>query len=119
MLATASGAYEAAVLADAPLGFWRFNETSGTTAADTSGNNHGGTYVGSPVLGGPGPISAESPNTAVSLNGAGQKVTLPLLATPATIEAWVRLPSPNLGTLPVYSNRDSATRRRSRWSSSE
>ena len=33
-----SGSYRDAVLADSPAGYWRLGETSGTTAADTSGN---------------------------------------------------------------------------------
>ena len=29
--------------------FWRFEETSGTTVADSSGNGHGGSYLGAPL----------------------------------------------------------------------
>ncbi len=38
-------AYKDLVLEDAPVGYWRLNETSGTTAVDSSGNNRNGTYV--------------------------------------------------------------------------
>ncbi len=36
--------YEAEVLADSPLLYWRLGEASGTTAADDSGNGNDGTY---------------------------------------------------------------------------
>jgi hypothetical protein len=37
-------AYETAVLADSPKGYWKLGEGSGTTATDSSGNSHNGTY---------------------------------------------------------------------------
>lgn len=43
--------YSADVLALSPLLYWRFGETSGTSAADSSGNGRNGTYIGSPTLG--------------------------------------------------------------------
>lgn len=39
-----STAYSDAVLADSPYLYWRFGETSGKTAADSSGNSRNGTY---------------------------------------------------------------------------
>ena len=36
--------YAAAVLADSPTAFWPLSETSGTSAADATGNGHTGTY---------------------------------------------------------------------------
>ncbi len=44
-------AYADAVLSDSPSAFYRFEEASGTTAADSSGNGHDGIYAGSPTLG--------------------------------------------------------------------
>ena len=44
-------AYDTAVLADSPLVYLRFSETSGTTANDSSGNTRTGTYANSPILG--------------------------------------------------------------------
>lgn len=66
---TASAApttYEDAVLANNPYVFYRLNETSGTTADDTSANNRDGTYVGDPTLGVAGFGSAS--DTAVSFS---------------------------------------------------
>src|SRR4051812_1108598 len=37
--------YEETVGADAPTAYWRFGETSGTTAADASGNGRAATYA--------------------------------------------------------------------------
>ena len=42
--------FQTEVLDQDPYSFHRFNESSGTTATDTSGNNRNGTYVGSPTL---------------------------------------------------------------------
>lgn len=42
--------YQSEVLADTPWLYWRLDDTSGTTAADTSGNGRTGTYSGSPTL---------------------------------------------------------------------
>lgn len=50
--------YISAVLADNPLVFWEMQETSGTTAADSSPNGNAGTYSGpsAPTLAQPGPL---------------------------------------------------------------
>lgn len=37
--------YDRAVLLDKPVGYWKLNETSGTTVNDSSGNGHSGTYI--------------------------------------------------------------------------
>jgi fibronectin type 3 domain-containing protein len=67
----------------------KFDEASGTTAADATGNNWTGTLVGGPTW------VAGKLNNAVSLSGSTQYVTLPTgavngLAT-CTISAWVNL----------------------------
>ena len=64
--------YAATVLADAPVGYWRLGEASGTSAADEIGA-HNGTYVGSPTLGVTG-IPGSAGNTAMTLNGSGSGV---------------------------------------------
>lgn len=43
--------YANAVLVDAPIGYWRLGELSGTTAADSGSGNHAGTYTGGCALG--------------------------------------------------------------------
>jgi hypothetical protein len=42
--------YSDEVLADSPYLYWKFDETSGTTANDSSGNSRNGTYVNGVVL---------------------------------------------------------------------
>lgn len=49
-IAGASTTLAAAILADSPTGFWKLDETSGTTAADSSGNGYNLTYSGSYTL---------------------------------------------------------------------
>lgn len=41
--------YQLKVIKDYPIGFWPLDESSGSTAADSSGCGNNGTYVGSPA----------------------------------------------------------------------
>lgn len=41
---------EAAVMALSPIGYWKLDETTGTTAIDSSGNGRNGTYSGAHTL---------------------------------------------------------------------
>jgi hypothetical protein len=54
---------------------YKFDETTRTTADDSSGNNSNATYVNSPTLGLSGALSS---GTAVQLNGTNQYIALPL-----------------------------------------
>lgn len=45
--ATAPATVSQAILALSPLGYWKLDEPSGTTATDSSGNGRNGTYTGS------------------------------------------------------------------------
>jgi hypothetical protein len=91
---TAGNAYAATVLQDAPVAYWRFGETSGTTAADSAGANTG-TYTGGYTLGRPGALTGD-PSTAVLLNGTSGYVNVPdanpldLGNGPLTYELWVQ-----------------------------
>lgn len=58
---TAPTTLASAVLALSPVGYWKLNETTGTQAADSSGNLRHGTYSGAYVLAGR--------NGFVTLNG--------------------------------------------------
>ena len=87
--------YSSEVLTDSPLLYWRFEETSGTSAADSSGNGKTGTYVSSPTLGATGLISD---GVAVGLNGSGQYVYGPASETTTSTtqfsaEAWFKTTS--------------------------
>lgn len=86
--------YKNAVLADTPKGYWRLGETSGTSAADTSGANNNGTYTGSPTLGVGGVIAGDT-NTAATFVGTTQYVAATpsnpsSMSAPYTVEAWVK-----------------------------
>ena len=70
-----------------PTGYWKLDEGSGSTAADSSGNGHPGTLVSSPTwttgeLGG-----------GLAFNGTSQYVTCQLLnlnSNTVTISGWVK-----------------------------
>lgn len=83
--------YASEVLSDSPVIFWQLDETSGTTAADDSGNGYDGTYVDSPTLDVTGLISA---GTAVTFDGSSQLVYYDspisaMFGSGLTVEAWI------------------------------
>ena len=89
-----AAAYKAAVKASNPLAYWQLNESSGSKAADSSGNGNTGTYLNGPKLGGSGPFSGA---TSVKFNGkdhAEAAFTPPKGSNPVTgdfsVEAWVQ-----------------------------
>jgi hypothetical protein len=65
----AASAYATEVLADSPYLYWRLNDTSGTTAQDTTANNRDGTYAGTFTLAQPGPV-----DLAVDVDGSTGRV---------------------------------------------
>lgn len=86
--------YADEVLADSPLAYWRMNEASGTTLADSSGNSHSSTIAGTPgtwSLGQTGLITGAdtcvlfSGGAASSTYGAWMDVT-----SAVTFEVWVK-----------------------------
>lgn len=90
------GTYVDQVMADAPLAYWRFGETSGPMAMDSSGNGRTATYTGTITYGEPGAIFADA-NTAVRLGGVAGSYVVHNLAfddfinqQPYTIEAWLK-----------------------------
>ena len=81
--------YDTEILADSPVGYWKLNETSGTTAYDSSGNGNNGTLHGGITLNQPGPWSG---GAAMTFNGSTGYITVPALANAIsgsfTVEAW-------------------------------
>ena len=59
------------VMQYSPVGYWRLGETSGTTAADSSGNGRNGTYTGTYTLNRPSLIPSDTANGALGCNGTG------------------------------------------------
>lgn len=96
--ATTSFAFSSLVLSNNPVAYWRLNELSGTTAADSAGD-HNATYGSAVTLGVAGPqppdfLGFEVTNTAVQLaNGVNNSwLTMPALnlnTNTVTITAWI------------------------------
>src|SRR5207253_2431555 len=74
--------------ASAPAAAYGFNEGTGLTSADGSGNGLTGTLTNGPVW------TAGKNGNALSFDGVDDKVSLPstldISALPLTLEAWVR-----------------------------
>jgi hypothetical protein len=63
--------YRVAVMADSPFRYWRLGETSGPTAADASGGNRPGTYVGTYALNQASALRWDRGQTAASFTVGG------------------------------------------------
>jgi hypothetical protein len=84
--------YPQTVLADNPSFFWQLNESSGSTAADSSPNGFNGIYEPGTTQGVPGPIAGSS-QTATAFDGQSGIVTSANQVTgPQTfsVEAWFK-----------------------------
>jgi hypothetical protein len=90
------------------VSYWRLNETTGTTAADSKDGNPG-TYNGAYSLGAPGLLQGD-PDTAVALDGSSAYVSVPYTAAlnPAkfTVEAVVKITGGDGAYRAVVSSRD-------------
>jgi LruC domain-containing protein len=87
-----AGPLSAAILADAPSGYWPLDDADGAAARDASGNGRHGSYRGTVRRQQPGPAGA-----AVALDGAGWVSTPVALSTlmpstQGTVTAIVRIP---------------------------
>jgi RHS repeat-associated protein len=96
-ISSTTSTYAQAVLADNPVRYYRFGETSGTTAVDSSPSGVNGTYTGYAALGATGALSGDT-NKAVDANAAtngNAVVTAPVAGLPAgnsarTVEGWFK-----------------------------
>ena len=66
-------AYGASVFNDSPINFWRLDETTGDTAADTSDSGNTGQYVNGVTKGAAGALGAQG--TAATFNGSDGNVS--------------------------------------------
>ena len=85
--------YQTEVLADSPISYWRLGETTGTTAADSTGSNPGSIKSGV-TLGATGALSGDT-NTAMTFNGSTGYVSMADSASlnmtgDLTVEAWAK-----------------------------
>ena len=93
--------YSTVVMGLTPLAYYRLGETSGTTAADSSGNGYNGTYEGTVTLGAASLILNNGGNLAVG--GDGTSAYIKVGGTSAlyglnrnfTVTAWIK---PNFTT---------------------
>jgi hypothetical protein len=87
-----AASFEAALVGDGPMAYWRLDETSGTTAFDHVGA-HDGTYSASVTLGTPGALNGDS-DAAASFNGTegfvGTGASLMNGLTRFSLVGWVR-----------------------------
>lgn len=89
-------AYDRMVLADKPSGYWKMNETSGTTVYDLSGNGYHGTIEGGMTLDQQGPWMGSA---SMAFNGSSGYIevtpnsVLNDMVNNFTVEGWVRLSS--------------------------
>jgi hypothetical protein len=88
--------------------YWKLDETTGTVAADTSGNGRPGSYTPSAAAftrGIAGPITSGTPNNAVTLNGttacltSGPGVAASPAPTTFTAAVWFRTTTTSGGKL--------------------
>ena len=89
--------YAAQVMADRPLAYWRFRETSGTSAHSETGS-YDGVVLGNPTFGAAGPVDG---GKAITLDGVDDRMTADALsklppstwANGFTLEAWANMAS--------------------------
>jgi len=95
----ASAAYKDEVLADNPVAYYRFEETSGTTAKD-SANSNDGTYMNGVLINQP---SAATLGRAASFDGIDDFVSTPrTVSTDFTLEAWIKTNASSLTGSQAY-----------------
>ena len=85
-------AYYSEVSSDAPRAYWRFGETSGTTASSEPAGNNG--LYKEALLGRPGALTSD-PNTAAAFDGINDNVSVPTspaleLTDQMTLETWIK-----------------------------
>ena len=104
---TAFISYKNTVLADSPLVYYRLDEASGTTATDSSGSGHNGTYSATGVTYSvTGAIRGDA-DKAVTFNGTTGDVTVPSPINPtgsATLECWVKIAANPTANCSLFAN---------------
>jgi len=73
-----------------PAAWWKLDETSGSSAADSSGHGHTGTYQGSPTLGVAGPFPGAKGVSLVPDQGVTTGWEGPASTGALTLVAWYK-----------------------------
>ena len=107
----ASG-YSAVVLGDQPTGYWRLDEASGATAADSSGNGYSGAITAGVTYGVPGALTTDGDTAMGFSNALGGYVTTSL--TPGnwpamSVEGWVKQTSSANANDQIMATRNAGT----------
>ena len=111
----AAGLYDATVMADSPVAYWRLGEAPGSlTVADFTGHGYTGTPLNGVVLGQAGAPFAD-PDTAARFDGSNDKIDVAYTAdlNPAsfTVECWAKvMGGANTYRAPVTSRDDGPAR---------
>lgn len=101
--------YNAEVLADNPVAYWRFGEASGNPQ-DSVGTNHATVTGGTPTYSQTGALVADA-NTAILLDGATEYFDVPdaaaldLGAGPLTYEFWAKRSNSGIAIELIYSKK--------------
>lgn len=87
--------FKDALVADGPVSLWLYDETTGTSAADSGSAGNTGTYTGGFTLGRSCTVNPDTGNNAVQLNGSTGKITsgatsIPVGGNARTLVALVR-----------------------------
>jgi hypothetical protein len=105
-------AYQDAVLADAPVAYWRLGDPADATTATNTGNLGGpgtGTLSGTVAFGMPGALNGDA-DTAAYFDGAQSKIDVPFAAelnSPIfSIEAWAKTSFEGFGYRSPLASRD-------------
>ena len=106
--------YGARVLGDSPVAFWRLDDKTGRLAADSSGHDNTGLYLGAPGLGAP-PMLADS-DASVQFDGRDDGINFPDAASLSSskaisVEAWVSadaVPTSSISVWQLISKWDTA-----------
>jgi hypothetical protein len=101
---SAPPAYREAVFCRGPRSYWRLGERRGASAADEIGGR-AASYSGGVSLGQSGALRGD-PDTAVSLDGVDDEVSLGPLPSPRTVELWLKARGPLASGAAAFSNRD-------------
>jgi len=103
---TPPAGYASAVVGEAPIAYWRLGETSGPTAFDYVGGNHG-TY-NNVIQGVPGAL-ANDPDRAAGFDGTSSYVNTPVSLnnlSNVTMVGWMRRGGPQAGRTGLWGQND-------------
>ena len=95
VIAPAAGTFEALVVGDQPLAWWRLNEPAGAVTAVDGMGRHDGVVNGAIAYGVPGALTTSPENTAASFDGDSY-IRVPyasaLNSVLYSIECWAKVP---------------------------